>query len=446
MDSRRKAIWGWTMYDWANSAFVTTVAAGFFPIFFKLYWNQGVDPNTSTARLALANSIASLAIALMAPILGAVADRGSNRKRFLVFFAYLGCVMTAGLFFVHEGNWQLACLLFVFGLFGFSGSNIFYDGLLPMVSRSDSVDRVSGLGYGMGYLGGGLLFLINVIMYKYPEAFGLANGLEAVRYAFLTVALWWGGFTLITIAWVKEERAEAKTPFRVTVVEGISQVFVTLQRIRHLKTAFLFLVAYWLYIDGVDSIIRMALDYGMALGFGTEDLLTALLLTQFVGFPAAILYSRWGQWFGVRKAIMVGIGIYMMVTVWGVFIDSRAEFYGLALVIGSTQGGIQALSRSYFTRLIPASQAAEFFGFYNMLGKFAAIVGPLMVGVVGLAVRWAMMPPSPSAEQLVEVGHMASRWGIGSLLLLFVAGGILLHFVDEERGRREAESFETKNV
>lgn len=446
MHSHKKAIWGWAIYDWANSAFMTTVASGFFPVFFKLYWNQGVDPNTSTARLGWANSIASLIVALMAPVLGAAADRGSKKKKFLVFFAYLGCLMTAGLFLVHEGNWKLACLLYVFGLLGFSGSNIFYDSLLPTVARHDSVDRVSGLGYGMGYLGGGLLFLINLTMYWWPELFGLASPLEAVRFAFVTVAVWWAGFTLFTLAWVKEEEAGEKVPLSTTIAEGLSQVMATLRKIKHLRTAFLFLVAYWLYIDGVDTIIRMAVDYGISLGFGHQDLLLALLLTQFVAFPAAILYSRWGQQIGVRRAIMLAIGIYMAVTVWGVFIESRMEFYVLAMVIGSVQGGIQALSRSYFTRLIPRGRAAEFFGFYNMLGKFAAIVGPVMVGLVGITARRALMPASPSAEQLIEVGQMASRWSIGSLLLLFVAGGILLYFVDEKRGKKEAESFLAKQL
>jgi len=446
MDSRKKAIWGWAMYDWANSAFMTTVVSGFFPVFFKLYWNQGVDPNTSTLRLGWANSIASLMIAMMAPILGAAADRGSRKKRFLVFFAYLGCLMTAGLFLVHEGNWQLACLFYVFGLFGFSGSNIFYDSLLPFVARDDSVDRVSGLGYGMGYLGGGLLFLINVIMYWKPEMFGLAGSMEAVRFAFLTVAVWWAGFTLITVAWVKEEDDSEIVSLGRAVSEGVAQVVNTLQKIRHLKTALLFLVAYWLYIDGVDTIIRMAVDYGMSMGFGHEDLVLALLLTQFVAFPAAILYSRWGQRIGARRAIMIAIGIYMLVTVWGVFIESRMDFYVLAMVIGSVQGGIQALSRSYFTRLIPPGRTAEFFGFYNMLGKFAAIIGPVMVGLVGLTVKGIFMPPLPTDGQLLEIGQIASRWSIGSLLVLFAAGWILLFLVDEERGMREAELFLEKGL
>ncbi len=441
MDTQRKAIWGWAMYDWANSAFMTTVVSGFFPVFFKLYWNQGVDANTSTARLGWANSLASLVIALMAPVLGASADRGGRKKRFLVFFAYLGCLMTAGLFLVQEGSWELACLLYVFGLFGFSGSNIFYDSLLPVVARHDSVDRVSGLGYGMGYLGGGLLFLINVIMYWKPQLFGFASSLEALRFAFLTVALWWAGFTLVTVAWVKEELVVDRVPLWSAVSEGFAQVMTTLRKIRQLKTAFLFLVAYWLYIDGVDTIIRMAVDYGMSLGFGHQDLVLALLLTQFVAFPAAILYSRWGQQIGVRRAILLAIGIYMVVTVWGVFIESRFEFYILAMVIGSVQGGIQALSRSYYTRLIPTGRAAEFFGFYNMLGKFAAIVGPFMVALVGLAARRLLMPASPSNQQVIEVGQMASRWSIASLLLLFGAGGILLYFVNEQKGKREAEVF-----
>jgi UMF1 family MFS transporter len=298
----------------------------------------------------------------------------------------------------------------------------------------------------MGYLGGGLLFLINVIMYWKPEMFGLSSSLEAVRFAFLTVALWWAGFSLITVAWVKEEEDPDRVPLGRAVSEGVAQVVNTLKKIRHLKTAFLFLAAYWLYIDGVDTIIRMAVDYGMSLGFGHEDLVLALLLTQFVAFPAAILYSRWGQKIGVRRAIMIAIGIYMLITIWGVFIDTRTEFYILAMVIGSVQGGVQALSRSYFTRLIPPGRTAEFFGFYNMLGKFAAIIGPVMVGLVGLTVRRILMPPSPTSEQLVEIGHLASRWSIGSLLVLFAAGWILLFLVDERRGKREAEAFLEKGL
>jgi UMF1 family MFS transporter len=298
----------------------------------------------------------------------------------------------------------------------------------------------------MGYLGGGLLFLINVIMYWSPETFGLASSLDAVRFAFLTVALWWASFTLITVAWVKEVEESASVPLIRAVLEGVAQVLNTLRRIRHLKTAFLFLIAYWLYIDGVDTIIRMAVDYGMSLGFGHQDLVLALLLTQFVAFPAAILYSRWGQSIGARRAILIAIGIYMMITVWGVFIESKMEFYILAIVIGSVQGGIQALSRSYFTRLIPPGRTAEFFGFYNMLGKFAAIIGPVMVGLVGLTVRRILMPASPTSEQLLEVGHLASRWSIGSLLVLFAAGWILLFLVDEKKGKREAEVFLEKGL
>jgi UMF1 family MFS transporter len=258
--------------------------------------------------------------------------------------------------------------------------------------------------------------------------------------------LWWGSFTLITVAWVQEEGASASFPLKVAVRAGVTQVVDTLSKIKHLKTAFLFLFAYWLYIDGVDTIIRMAVDYGMSLGFGHEDLVLALLLTQFVAFPSAILYSRWGERIGVRRAILVAIAIYMAVTLWGVFLESRFEFYGLAIVIGSVQGGVQALSRSYFTRLIPRGRTAEFFGFYNMLGKFAAIVGPFMVGLVGLTVRRVMMPPLPTDAQLVEIGHMASRWSIGSLLVLFVAGGLLLFLVDENRGKREAEEFLMKGL
>ena len=434
MEQRKKNIWGWAMYDWANSAFATSVMAGFFPIFFKQYWSHGVDVNVSTAQLGVGNSVASLLVACMAPILGAIADKGSTKKKFLIFFAYLGVLMTASLFLIGQGNWAMAILVYAIGNIGFSCSIIFYDALLPGITDKKNIDFISGLGYAMGYLGGGLLFLVNVLMTLMPEKFGLADAGEAVRYAFVTVAVWWGTFTIFTIVWVKEEKANTVSGNLVqTIAEGFKEFTATFRQIRQLKTVFLFLAAYWCYIDGVDTIIKMAVDYGMSLGFDSNNLIIALLITQFIGFPAALVFGKLGQCWDVRKSIFLTIGIYMGVTLWGMMMDNVTEFYVMAGVIGLVQGGIQALSRSYYARLIPQDQPAKFYGFYNMLGKFAAIIGPLLVAVTGLAVKWMFISPSSSPEQIAQVGQLASRCSIASILLLFIAGAILFYFVKENR-------------
>jgi UMF1 family MFS transporter len=439
MNKEKKAVWGWAMYDWANSAFATTVMAGFFPIFFKQYWSYGVDVNVSTAQLGFGNSIASLLVALMAPVLGAIADKGSARKKFLIFFAYLGVLMTACLFLVGKGEWAWAIFVYAMGIVGFSGANVFYDSLLPTVAGKDNVDYISGLGFAMGYLGGGLLFLINVLMTLMPEKFGLADSAEAVRYSFISVAIWWGLFTIFTILWVPEEKtAGASREGRNFIADGFRQIIGTFKKVRHLKTIFLFLLAYWFYIDGVDTIIRMAVDYGMSIGFASNDLIIALLVVQFVGFPSALVFGKLGQKWGVRKAIYLAIGIYMFIVVWGTMMTVKQEFYILAIMIGLVQGGIQALSRSYYSRLIPREQSAEYYGFYNMLGKFAAIVGPALMGVVGLIARRLLMPPTPAPGQIEHVGQLASRWSIASVLILFLIGAILFYFVDEEKGKAEA--------
>jgi UMF1 family MFS transporter len=440
LEANKKAIWGWAIYDWANSVYVTTVMAGFFPVFFKKYWSAGADVNLSTAQLGFANSIASLLVALMAPVLGAIADKGSARKKFLIFFAYLGVLMAAGLFLVQEGQWGMAIFVYVIGIIGFSGANVFYDSLLPSVAGEDNIDRVSSLGFALGYLGGGILLLINVMMFSFPQSFGLLDGAEAVRYSFLTVAVWWGLFTIITIIWLPEAKVsiDSKTVDNY-VTAGFKQLVNTLKKIRHAKMVFLFLLAYWFYIDGVDTIIRMAVDYGLSLGFDDKDLIAALLIVQFVGFPAALVYGILGERWGVRKSIYLAIGIYMLITIGGTMMTQKYQFYILAVAIALVQGGIQALSRSYYSRLIPKGQEAEYYGFYNMLGKFAVIFGPILMGVVGLIARRILMPPAPTPEQVTAVGQLAARWGIASILILFLLGAILFYFVDVEKGREEAK-------
>ena len=419
-NENKKAVVSWCMYDWANSAFATTVMAGFFPIFFKKYWSAGADVTESTAMLGAANSLGSLIIALLAPILGAVADSGTSRKKFLIFFAYLGALMSAALFMVTKGQWFFAVIIYVIGNIGFSGSNIFYDSLLPHITNKKRVDFISGLGYGAGYLGGGLLFALNVGMTLSPQTFGLADTSQAVRWSFITVGLWWGIFTIPLILFIKEPKGEKKKLEGNAVVNGFKQLKSTLSKIRQLKTVMLFLLAYWFYIDGVDSIIRMAVDYGMSIGFEPNDLIVALLITQFVGFPSAILYGKLGHWWGVKKSIYLAILIYIAITIWGMVMKEKYEFYILAIAIGLVQGGIQALSRSYYSRLIPKEQSGEFFGFANMLGKFAVILGPILIGVTGYF----------SGDP---------RVGLGSIIILFLAGAALLYFVDEEKGKEEAK-------
>ena len=442
ISGERKTIWGWAFYDWANSAFATTVMAGFFPIFFKQYWSYGTDVNVSTAQLGFGNAIASLIVACLAPILGAIADKGSARKKFLILFAYLGVLMTAGLFLVGKGQWALAIFIYVMGIIGFSGSIVFYDALLPLITSETRYDRVSSLGYAMGYLGGGLLFLLNVSMTLVPEFFGLPDATTAVRLSFITVAAWWGGFTVLTILWVSEgDTRPSAIGIQAAVVQGLHQLIETFKEFRRLKTTFLFLVAYWFYIDGVDTIIRMAVDYGLSLGFQSTDLILALLMVQFIGFPAALGFGKLGQVFGVRRTIFLAIGFYVLITGWGTMMTNKREFFILAAMIGLVQGGIQALSRSYYARLIPSNRTAEYFGFYNMLGKFAAIIGPTLMAAVGLAAKRFLMPPSPTAADLIHISQLASRWSIGSVSVLFIVGGVLLYLVDEKKGKAEATFF-----
>jgi UMF1 family MFS transporter len=440
MTPSKKSIWGWALYDWANSAFATTVMAGFFPIFFKQYWSYGTDVNVSTAQLGFGNSIASLIVALMAPVLGAIADKGSARKKFLIVFAYLGVLMTAALFVVQQGQWAMAIFIYVMGIVGFSGSIVFYDSLLPAVAAENEIDYVSSLGYSLGYLGGGLLFSVNVFMTLMPHLFGLADAAAAIRLSFVSVALWWGLFTIFTIRWVSETKPD-KTIARAgsVVSQGLRQFAETFQEFRHLKTVFLVLLAYWFYIDGVDTIIRMAVDYGLSLGFRWNDLIIALLIVQFVGFPSTLGFGKLGQKWGVRKSIFLAISIYILITLWGTMMSNKSEFYVLAIVIGLVQGGIQALSRSYYSRLIPKNRSAQYYGFYNMLGKFATILGPALMGGVGLLAKRILLPPSPTPAEIEFYSQLASRWSIGSIVLLFVIGGLLLYFVDENKGRTEAE-------
>jgi len=415
----KQAVWSWAFYDWANSAYSTTVMAGFFPLFFKEYWADPNNPTQSTFYLGMANSIASIVVAALAPLLGSVADQGSAKKKFLILFAFLGVIMTGGLWMVAQGNWQMAVFFYVLATIGFASGNVFYDALLPGLASEERVDVVSSLGFGLGYLGGGLLFLVNVFMYLKPEIFGIPDGATAIKLSFLSVAVWWAVFTIPLILFVPEPKNYDTVDFKNAVRMGWVQLVQTFKEIRNMKVVGTFLLAYWFYIDGVDTIIRMAVDYGMSLNFPGESLIIALLIVQFVAFPAALIYGWLASKIGTKTAIMVGIIAYSFITLLGYFMTEAWHFYVLAILIGLFMGGIQALSRSLYTRIIPPDKSAEFFGFYNMLGKFAAIIGPALMGTIALVTG-------------------SARLSILSILLLFILGAFFLNKVDIEEGKRLA--------
>ncbi len=419
MKENKRAVWSWAFYDWANSAYSTTVMAGFFPLFFKEYWADPHNPSQSTFYLGMANSIASLVVAALAPLLGSIADQGSAKKKFLTFFAFLGVIMTGGLWMVAQGNWQMAVLFYVIATIGFASGNVFYDALLPGLASEERVDAVSSLGFGLGYLGGGLLFLVNVFMYLKPEIFGIPDGATAIKLSFLSVAVWWAVFTIPLILFVPEPKNYENIDFNNAIRMGWVQLVQTFKEIRNMKVVGTFLLAYWFYIDGVDTIIRMAVDYGMSLNFPGESLIIALLIVQFVAFPSALIYGWLASKIGAKTGIMIGITAYSFITLLGYFMTEAWHFYVLAILIGLFMGGIQALSRSLYTRIIPPEKSAEFFGFYNMLGKFAAIIGPALMGTIALVTG-------------------SARLSILSILLLFILGAFFLNKVDVKEGKRLA--------
>lgn len=409
-------ILSWASYDWADHAFATVVMAGFFPVFFKQFWSAGADTAVSTFHLGAANSLASVVVASLTPVLGAIADRGSSRKGFLMFFTALGVAMTSCLFLVGKGDWQAAAGIYVLALIGYFCSIMFYDSLIVVVAGDKEVDLVSAFGFAAGYLGGGTIFALNVAMTLWPHAFGLAGAGDAIRLSFVMAAIWWTLFSIPLFLFVREPRRSNRPPAAAVVREGFQQLAATFRKIRSFRVVFVFLIGYWLYIDAVSTIIRMAVDYGLSLGFSSKSLIVALLLTQFVAFPFAILFGKIGERIGAKNGIFIGLGVYIFITVWGFFMQRETEFYILAMLIGTVQGGVQSLSRSLYTKIIPKTQAGEFFGFYNMLGKFAAVIGPVLMGWVGLVTG------SP-------------RSAILSITGLFLAGGLVLYFVDEGRGQ-----------
>ena len=413
MPAQRRAIWSWAFVDWANSAFATVMLAAMFPIFFKKHWCDvpGMTPERSTLYWGIANTVASAAIALLAPLLGSIADQGNAKKKFLLGFTLLGCATIALLPLVAQGNYLAAGALYTISAFAFSGNNMFSDALLTDVAEPASYDRVSALGYGLGYVGGGVIFLICAGIVANPAKLGLSGVVPAMHLAFLLTAAWWLVFTIPCLLWVRETPGRPAVGEGSVLTRGFRQFTSTFKDLRRDRRLLFFLGAYVLYIDGVNTVIKMATDFGLGIGLGQDGLIKALLVTQFVAFPAAIAFGRIGEKFGARRGIMIAIVVYIGVCIYATQMNSAREFFAMAVVIGLVQGGVQSLSRSYFARLIPAEKGGEYFGFYNMLGKFAAILGPVLMGVTAVLTD--------------------NRTSILSLLVLFIGGMWLLTKVKE---------------
>jgi MFS transporter, UMF1 family len=406
----RKVI-AWALYDWANSAFATTVMVVFFPLFFKQYLTAGQDATTSTFWLGIANGTSSFVLAIMAPWLGALADKGNAHLRFLATFTAIGVVPTALLAFIGPSSWVTAAVLFAIASVGFWGGLIFYDSMLVHVAPRGRMNSVSGVGYALGYLGGGVLLVVNVVMYAKPALFGLADPQTAIRASFLMVAAWW---TLFAIPIFRNPPLNRPgIPLSQAWREGFAELLRTFREIRKYRPIVFFLLAYWMYIDGVNTIMKMSVDYGLALGFPADSLIAGILMIQFIGFPATLLFGWLGDRLSPLVGIFVAIGVYCAVTFYAVLMTQISEFYVMAAAIGCVQGAIQAMSRSYYGRLIPADRAAEFFGFYNMMGKFAAVLGPFLMAATALI-----------------TGN--SRAAILSVALLFLGGAIMLGFATRQ--------------
>ena len=393
-----KKYYSWVLYDWANSAYATIVLAGFFPIIYAEYFAVTIDSSERTLYLGISNSIASLLLILLAPLFGLLADRFNKKKLFLSIFALISIVSTLLLSFVSTNSYIIASILFSISLLGFMMSNVFYDSML-IDFKSNQFNKISSFGYAFGYLGGGIAFVL-ALFFLYYAGQSKLELIASKKIVFIFTSIWWALFMLPLILFWKDDDKNNTSNF--SILESFKELFSN-------KKVFYFLIAYWVYIDGVDTIIRMAVNYGLTIGFSSNDLLLALLVTQFVSFPGTLIILKISDLFSIEKAIVFCLLVYLGITYFAYNLYSVKQFYLIATLIGFVQGGIQALSRSYFAALIPQNRSSEFFGIYNMLGKFAALLGPIVVG-------------------MVTFYSSDSRVGIASISIFFIIGLILFHY------------------
>ncbi|WP_425801456.1 MFS transporter [Desulfitobacterium sp. Sab5] len=397
----------WAFYDWGNSAYSMTITSTILPLYFKaVFTNGGGEASLSTAYWGYANSLSTLILAIFAPILGSIADYKGYKKKFFTLFFGMGVLFTALMAFIPDAYWPALLIFYILNAIGFAGSLIFYDAFLIDITSEERMDRVSSAGYALGYIGSTIpfIFCMAIVILAQFDIIPLSVG-NASRLSFILTAIWWGAFTIPLLRHVKQIHGIEVEPEPIR--KSFRRLVNTVQNIHHHKALFLFLLAYFFYIDGVDTIIKMATSYGADLGISSTSLLVILLATQFIAFPFALIYGWLAEKFPGKTMLYVGIGIYTFICIYAYFLNSTLDFWILALLVGTSQGGIQALSRSYFGKLVPKEKANEFFGFYNIFGKFAAIMGPFLVAIV---------------TQLTG----KTNNGVFSIIILFIIGGAVL--------------------
>lgn len=426
----KRTIAAWTMYDWGNSAFATTIMAAVLPVYYSTVAAANLAPNVATAYWGFTSSIAALIAAIISPILGAVADFRGSKKRFLTIFMLIGVTATALLYMIQTGDWLLASIFFVFGNIGFAGSLVYYDALLPHVARPDEMDQVSSRGYAMGYIGGGILLAINLFMIMFvPDLVPALDAGLMTRLSFITVAVWWLVFTLPVLLRVKEppRRIEAHEVGFSPLKASFTRLYRTFKEIRKYRELSLGLLAFWVYSNGIGTIIVMATIYGAELGFSQTTLIGTLLMVQFLAAPFAFLFGWLSKKLGTKKSIYLSLGIYSVIAIAGYFLYQEWQFWVLGAAVATVQGGSQALSRSLIGKMIPRSKSAEFYGFFSVFEKFASILGPALFGLVSTIMG-------------------ESRLSIVSLIIFFAIGIFILTKVDVEKGIAVAEQDEKEMI
>jgi MFS transporter, UMF1 family len=410
----------WAMYDWANSAVQCTIITAVFPIYFASVAGADLAPTVATERFATATTLALLVVAVLAPVLGAYADYAGAKKRLLAMFLAIGVSATAAMFFITRGEWQFAALLFIIVNIGVSGSFVFYDSLLPHIAGPDEIDRVSSAGYALGYVGGGLLLAINLAWILKPSLFGLSDAGVASRLSFLSVAVWWLVFSIPMFRRVSEPAVHSRTLERHgPIMASLHQLVDTLRDLRRYRQAFLMLVAFLIYNDGIGTVIRMAGPYGKEIGLPEDALITAFVMVQFVGIPFAFAFGWLAGRIGAKTSIFLALIVYVIISIVGYYMTAVWQFFLLSFLVATVQGGSQALSRSLFASMIPPRKSSEFFGFFGVFEKFAGIVGPALFAITVRATG-------------------SSRNAILSVIAFFVVGAALLWMVDVEEGKRVA--------
>ncbi|MGL4368654.1 MAG: MFS transporter [Spirochaetota bacterium] len=408
----------WILYDVANSAFTLIIVTTFMPLFFKGVASKGIDSALSTANLGFANSAASLILALMSPVLGAIADNKGIKKKFVFLFLMTGIVFTSMFTLVGEGDWVLCIVLYVIASVGYMGANVFYDAFLNDVTTHDRADWISSNGYAWGYIGSVIPFILCLVIYLKPGLFGIGSNITAIRAVFIITALWWLICSIPLLLNVTQIHGieGAKNPVR----ESFARLISTFKDIKKYRNVFLFMLAYFFYIDGVYTIIKMAIAYGMEMGLSQSSLLIIVLAIQIIAFPCALVFGRLAQKFSARRMLFAGIGVYFIIAILGFSMayitDMKVKLailWAMALLVGMAQGGIQALSRSFFCKIIPKEKSAQFFGFFDIFGKFATVLGPLLMGIAAAVTG-------------------SSSYGVLALVILFAVGGGLLMRVKDQ--------------